>query len=992
MVVFFTIAGFFAPCSARAEEPMLVIESGGSMGLIRDLIFSRNGQILISAGYDKQARLWDVNTGETASVIRWPIGEGDDGKIYAAALSPDESLLALAGYTRLNDIKLIDYDSKKVVKILTGHLSSIQDMAFSPDGAMLASCEKNGDVILWDTRNWSQKHTIKAHEAAAYSVAFTPDGKHLLTGGFDNHVKIISVDSGAIEYTYRGHTNKVRPVDVSADGRFVASGDLGGTVRLWDPDTGRDISDFGYTADAKFITHLKFSPTGRHLLVARFNQSNRTVVDVVSVPDGNVISTLAEHDHLVYAGAWSPDGALIATGGGNDYPVYLWDPFTGQVKHRMSGAGRCIFALAVDEQGQKIAFGNTPVPDFGTEPAPLEQVFSLDEMQIQSAPESGEKWRRERHKLDGLELHPLKSNSLELTRDGTPVAEINLTGANNEIRSFSFTPDGSRVVVGTNWGGLRVFSADSSATLLMNLQGHTDDVVALAPAPDGKTLFSGSRDQTIRLWSLDTGELLLTFFFASDNEWAAWTPYGYYTSSYYGDRFIGWQVNKGIDDSPEYYFAYRFRRQFDRPDIIERIFNADSVNTAIFAANVMRETPIPDIRQSQLVEILPPAVFIDIQDTQARIEKDNAVTVHVEVKSVSDEPIQGFRLLRDGRPVADTFTPSTGDEKNNFIIEHDVALYPGLTEISVIAWNRYAVSEQKRVEVSREPDPEEMLKPDLYVLAVGVSDYSYEKILSNGSTKTIDLDYADDDALGIADFFKTRDEDRLFNQVHVKVITDKDATRSNIINEGLEWIFRESSRNVGSRDLSILFLAGHGIQGERGGYYFLSHEADFTNYVSEALNWTEITNTITALRTKVLLLVDTCHSGYFTEDTASGSLASRTGRGEPALSADIRNAIKNLMYTENGVAVITAATGDQDSLEDSELGHGLFTGAVLQGLSRDADDAGNKDGIVDLEELIDFVKKTVTEMSRGEQEPDVHLPENLQDIKSFLKLPLSVAQ
>ncbi len=57
-----------------------------------------DGRYLVSAGYDKVVRIWDLETGETVRTLRGQIGAGHEGKIYAMALSPDERWFAVGGF------------------------------------------------------------------------------------------------------------------------------------------------------------------------------------------------------------------------------------------------------------------------------------------------------------------------------------------------------------------------------------------------------------------------------------------------------------------------------------------------------------------------------------------------------------------------------------------------------------------------------------------------------------------------------------------------------------------------------------------------------------------------------------------------------------------------------------------------------------------------------------------------------------------------------
>jgi hypothetical protein len=87
-------------------------------------------------------------------------------------------------------------------------------------------------------------------------------------------------------------------------------------------------------------------------------------------------------------------------------------------------------------------------------------------------------------------------------------------------------------------------------------------------------------DQTVRLWNLKTRELIVTLFNGSDGEWVMWTPQGYYTGSPGADKIIGWQINKGPDQLPDYVGADQLRQYLNRPNIVEKAIILASAETS----------------------------------------------------------------------------------------------------------------------------------------------------------------------------------------------------------------------------------------------------------------------------------------------------------------------------------------------------------------------------------------------------------------------------
>ena len=161
----------------------------------------------------------------------------------------------------------------------------------------------------------------------------------------------------------------------------------------------------------------------------------------------------------------------------------------------------------------------------------------------------------------------------------------------------------------------------------------------------------------------------------------------------------------------------------------------------------------------------------------------------------------------------------------------------------------------------------------------------------------------------------------MFRKVHSLVLTedsDLKPTRANIT-DNLEFLSR-----AGQYDTAILFIAGHAVRDSHRNFYFLPSDAriDEEGEVkkSSAIQYSQITEVLEGARK--IAFVDTCHSEGIS--------------GQKARSIEADELIKTY-FQDTGAYIFASSKGDEVSMEGHKWGHGVFTFAILEGLSGKAD-------------------------------------------------------
>ena len=265
----------------------------------------------------------------------------------------------------------------------------------------------------------------------------------------------------------------------------------GSCLALDSPFSSTDVSaPFGHSS---WVYQVSFSPDGSRFLSA----SRDRYVRVRDTSTGSVLRTMYT-GYYVYSAAWSPDGSKIVSTA-QDNKVRVWDSKTGALISTLSGHYNMVFSVSFSPDGQKIvSWSSDATIVWSTET--WEKLTTKSGFKVFSFSPTGTTGTKI---VSGFDKYVVVTDF----EQGTEL--MRLQGHEGEVNSVSFSPDGSKIVSGSNDKTVRVWDSQTGAQL-KNLTGHTGEVNSVVFSPDGSHIVSGSSDKTVRVWDTQTGGLLTT--------------------------------------------------------------------------------------------------------------------------------------------------------------------------------------------------------------------------------------------------------------------------------------------------------------------------------------------------------------------------------------------------------------------------------------------------------------------------------------------------
>ena len=489
------------------------------------------------------------------------------------------------------------------------------------------------------------------------------------------------------------------------------------------------------------------------------------------------------------------------------------------------------------------------------------------------------------------------------------------------IYSIDWSYDGKKLAVSTGWpdNTLLVF-ASRTWKPIMETMPHMATIWSISWSPENDYIVTASGDSTLKILDSHTGEVVDSF--RSPTSWfesVLWTPKAIFATQWDGTfQALQWS-NTGSQ------FVVRSR---------------------------------PTESESYVVDNSPP----EIEILSPEIDQDGRGVVYLTAREGQTITLLGIAKDNSGimSVLVNSVEADVTNVNNGVKFKAYVPIHEGTNVIKVTAIDNNGNKSRQNLVIYGESSPINTGVGEIWAVVIGVNTYA---------DPAINLKYAASDARSFANFLVGPHVGARSD--HVITLINRNATRANIL-KNLMRVAKIADEN----DLVIVYMAMHALPA-LGKLYFLPHDGDPTNIVGTGISRDDVIDIFEwpDKKLRVLFIFDVCHAGAF---DMIAEFPSENMRVRTVLARTTNELLYRIASSHSGISILASTSVYDLSYEDDKLKHGIFTHYLIDGLKGRAD--SNKDGIVILGEIADYVRKKVAAATDGKQVPQM---------RGDRKLPLS---
>lgn len=717
-----------------------------------------------------------------------------------------------------------------------------------------------------------------------------------------------------------------KAVTVSNDGKMIAFAYDNGIIKILDLTTGRTFKriQINYTD----LLEVRYNFDNSKLLIIE-NDSNVRILDIGT---GKILGsfTLPEKIQKI-AVSEASDIAAFGLDNGN---VIVYELERNRRMHNFDAGKSKIGSLAFHTNGKEIAF--SAFRTFGFNKKKPIYIYDVTTGKL----------------IDKLDKKIY--SALRYSKDGDRlyIAGVSKVGAN--IRYYDFgTGKFTKVYSKANWGSVTLFYSTEirGDYILATTSDIGFEVIKMStgekvyttkwgklkllpvneetgpkriyPLYDGRSyLINYSSNNINEIYNAETNKITAYIYSDANDDFAVVSRDGRMEGNQAAISNVAWSERNSNKRVP-------LEATFDRyytPNLLQSLLSDDFQYVEAEEDNLEQAIELaPD------VEIISPDSVFTAQQSQ----------VQIEVSATSNgDPVNEIKILVNGKPVSEgqRGLKIAGNRRTA-----EVELIPGQSTIRAIAITEQGYrSRPDQAIVNYEGQTADA---NLYVLAIGIDEY----LNSN-----YNLNYATTDAEALTDEVESK-AGSIFSNIELNYIENEEATKKEIVQE-IEAIQSEAR----PQDMFVFYYAGHGVMSEGtqsapGDFYLALHNVTQLYGQNQmlkerGLSATELRDAFNSIEAqKQLIILDACQSG--------GAVETFAMRGAAEEKAMIQ------LARSTGMTLLASTGTEQFATEFEQLGHGVFTYAILEGMSGEAD-GGTEDNKITVKELEAYLNDMVPDLTQ----------------------------
>lgn len=1004
----------------KAKKELKAMKSG--FGIIYAVAFSPSGSVLATGSSDTLVHIWDPSSGQQQTVF-----SGHAKAVLAVAFSPDGSLLASGSAD--GTVRLWDVRTGRERGVLLGHAGDINAVGFTADGMTVISAGSDGTVRFWDSTTGRSLGILSDHMGPVWALALAHRGTFMASGGRDQTIHLHAANMPQTHVDQPGASPVIpRDADVGPPPVPPPHAEMDFSIQPHEIKPGDEltvdlrVSNTGKGPLYRFLAKTSSSNPLLNGHVFYFGKipagQSKSETLKVNIPKDMTTEEIPLDIQFEEYNGFVPDPlkALITLSGPPHprlaYNYQILDNGTGQSVG--NGDGRIQKGEAIDLLLTLKNVGTVPAKDTWVELTNQEgqhldirpQIIrfgQLDPDDTKQARISFTVWPDYPKPELGFGLfikektqNVFLNEKVDLVVDTQPPQQIIAT---NKI--VTVTQDRASLLSGAGAESSVIATVEKAQSL--SVTGELGDWYRIQLS-EKETGWIAKRQVTTLSTSVK-GEMPIPIIKGLEaNKAAQFITLSEqlqqaeqerarieHTLKQREQEMAGLQTKleqmassqqSTISTTQEQLERERTEREQIAQALHKREREAQQLRAQLEATANMKSSELSSMREhlqeeqaqreqaekalrnfkqemahlqakldkmneSQISAKTPPAIALATPFDKQVLKVDRVQLVgaaasdrgiaRIEVR-VNDELL----ARRQGRGVAVVSSKEGGPSTLEF--SESVPLREGENIITVAAYDGDQLASTRTLRVTREVN-----RGQIWAVVIGISQY-----------KTVrSLKYADKDALAFRDYLT---KNVGVTGDHMTVLTNEEATLFNLKRS----LGTELKRKAGPKDTVIIYYAGHGApepdasspDGDGLEKYLIPYDADPQDLYTTGLPMREVETIFHRLSAeRVIFITDSCYSG-----ATAGRTFSTVAR-----RATLSDGFLNRLSKGKGRVVLTASRAGEVSEERDELGHGVFTYYLLEGLKGKADVDG--DGIVTVDEAYSYLSTHVPQATGQNQHP-----------------------